>query len=948
MCDDLSNLHSSLDQAFQFARESRAGYIIKDGLLYHREKMGDRDLLNLVVPTSRRLEVLRLAHDSCHFAGKRTYERIILSGLTWRATKDSKSSVRTDANEYAANCEICQKHARLTCYDKVPIKIVPRELVAFRHMTMDVFGEILPGQRVKYNYALLVVCSASRYPFAYPLKSPTSKNICDCLLRMFEITGIPSEMILVSDNASYNKSKLMEQFVKVLGITPRLSVPYHPEGHALAERTIETLQQTIIKLAGEHRNNWTAYLGPALWSLRECKNSTTHLPPFTLVFGHLPNGPLSILRETWTGERELPHDLNINDAKYLTELRERLEAASEYASQCCIAEQNKYVRFYNKRSREKQFAVDELCLILQKDGTTSWAAWKGPAVIKEIKSPYSYVVEYGGSQYHLHANKLRKFHTGVVATAECNTTMYATTETSDVIGSSNCATIQDADSDFGQVITVDPDEFAQPVLLPSRRIAPDALSHLNATQREQFLQVLDRYPQVFSDTPGFCNAVQHEITVTDEFKPKRLRPYKIPEAYKEEVSRQIAELLRLGFIEPSVSPMVSPLVCVLKPKDKDGKQGVRICCDFRYVNKYTKTSISTVEDISDILQQVGGARYISKFDARSGYHQCPVKPEDRWLTAFMFDQEIYQWCRTPFGMVCSGETFIRALRHVLKPIKHCAKSYVDDMAVYSQTWEMHLLHIDTYLRTLKNSGFTLGISKCELAKPRIKFVGHIVGSGQRGVDPDKVYAAVKGVKEPVNKRQLRQVIGFFSFWREYLPGFSDVAKCLTDLTGKRIPDRIPFQDRERAALAKLKQLLCEAVENPLEIIDFSKPFSLFVDSSEYAAGACLAQPVEGQERPVAFASCKYTGAQLRWSTIEKEAYGALWALQKFRHWVVGHKTTLYSDHNPITFLTETTPKSAKLMRWALALQEFADVTFCYKAGKTNVAADCLSRNVEVL
>ena len=169
---------------------------------------------------------------------------------------------------------------------------------------------------------------------------------------------------------------------------------------------------------------------------------------------------------------------------------------------------------------------------------------------------------------------------------------------------------------------------------------------------------------------------------------------------------------------------------------------------------------------------------------------------------------------------------------------------------------------------------------------------------------------------------------------------------MTDWTGKRTPDRIPFGSREREALKNLKQLLCEATNKPLNIVDPTKRFSLFVDSSNFAVGAVLTQPDElGHERPVAFASSKLTATQQRWATVEKEAYAALWALIKYKYWLYGRLVILYSDHNPLSFLTETTPKSSKLMRWQLALQEF-DVEFRFRKGSSNEAADCLSRMVK--
>jgi hypothetical protein len=171
-----------------------------------------------------------------------------------------------------------------------------------------------------------------------------------------------------------------------------------------------------------------------------------------------------------------------------------------------------------------------------------------------------------------------------------------------------------------------------------------------------------------------------------------------------------------------------------------------------------------MDDIEDIIQQVGGSKYISKFDAKSGYHQCPVKVEDRWLTAFVFENEIYQWCRIPFGLKGSGDSFVKALRFVLKPIRQFTKNFVDDMCVHSDEWLRHLNDVNTFLCTLSRAGITLGLSKCEFAQHSVKFSGHIIGSGFRGVDPDKVYVAIQKLKIPENKKELRSIIGLFSFF----------------------------------------------------------------------------------------------------------------------------------------------------------------------------------------
>ena len=189
---------------------------------------------------------------------------------------------------------------------------------------------------------------------------------------------------------------------------------------------------------------------------------------------------------------------------------------------------------------------------------------------------------------------------------------------------------------------------------------------------------------------------------------------------------------------------------------------------------------------------------------------------------------------------------------------------------------------------------------------------------------------------------MRQILGFFSYFRDYIPRFSELAKPLTDLTGKRVPSRVPWGQREQQAFDDLKAKLCQSANDFLQIIAYQKPFSIHVDASDYAVAGILTQPGdEGAECPVEFISSKLNPTQAKWSTIEKETYATIWALKKFRKWIFGKPAVVYTDHNPITYMTHAAPESAKLMRRALAIQEY-DVTFHYKMGSKNVA-DCLSR-----
>ena len=211
-------------------------------------------------------------------------------------------------------------------------------------------------------------------------------------------------------------------------------------------------------------------------------------------------------------------------------------------------------------------------------------------------------------------------------------------------------------------------------------------------------------------------------------------------------------------------------------------------------------------------------------------------------------------------------------------------------------------------------------------------------------DPDKL-SVLERMSPPKTKRDVRKILGFFGYFRDHIPNFAEIALPLTDLTTKQYQKAIPWGEPQQTAFENLKRALKEATENPQYSVDFSKPFYLFTDASNYAVSGALTQmDKQGKYLPIAFSSTKLTETQKKWSVIEKEAFAVLEALRKYRQWIFGTTLTVMSDHNPLTYLTHSVPKSAKLMRWALALQEFS-INFEYYPGKKNIVADCLSRIV---
>jgi hypothetical protein len=253
-------------------------------------------------------------------------------------------------------------------------------------------------------------------------------------------------------------------------------------------------------------------------------------------------------------------------------------------------------------------------------------------------------------------------------------------------------------------------------------------------------------------------------------------------------------------------------------------------------------------------------------------------------------------------------------------------------------------HIEAYLQIIRKSGLILSLKKINLAQVEVKFCGLMVGSGSRRIDPDRL-ASVRGLKVPQTKKEVRSALSVFSWFREFLPYYSDLARPLIELTKGYVPNKIPWNQNHMQAFDGLKNALCEAAGGSLKIIDWELPFKIAKDASNYAQSGILFQTGrDGSRCPISFFSRKFTEAQIKWPIIEKEAVAVLTALQRFKTWIFGCKIHVHCDHNPLSYLTDSASESPRLLRWAMALQSY-DIEFHYSAGKSALMSvpDCLSR-----
>ena len=224
--------------------------------------------------------------------------------------------------------------------------------------------------------------------------------------------------------------------------------------------------------------------------------------------------------------------------------------------------------------------------------------------------------------------------------------------------------------------------------------------------------------------PGLTEVVSHCIN-TGDAPPVRSMAYQIPGKWKEKVREEIEELKQMGILVPSYSTWSSPIVPVAKP---DGS--VRVCVDFRRVNKLTVQDQYHIPLVAEIVDKVGNAGCLSKLDLNKGFYQVKMSEEDRAKTALVTAFGKYEFSRMPFGLVNATSTFQRLMDRVLEGMHDLCAAYVDDILIFSKDFEEHLSHIDQVMQKLKGAGLTAKPSKCEWAKEELVYLGHKIGKGE--------------------------------------------------------------------------------------------------------------------------------------------------------------------------------------------------------------------------
>lgn len=920
----------SLTHCFQAAVTPEAAkirpvaYYVDDGLLMRKWSSPvsaglDWGVVNqVVVPALYRQQVLSLAHDNPwagHLGIAKTYNRV-LQHFFWPKLKST-------VVQYCRSCHVCQVSGKPNqVIPPAPLYPIPVVGEPFSQVIADCVGP-LPRSKSGNQYLLTIMCAATRFPEAIPLRTITTKAIVRAFTKFFSTFGFPKT--LQTDQGSNFLSRIFKQVMAVLGITHKVSSAHHPQSQGALERWHQTFKAVLRKYCLESGNDWDEGVPFALFALRESVQESLGFSPAELVFAHTVRGPLQVLKEQLLSSD--PSVSSPNVLEYVSRFRERLHQACALAKKGLGTSQRTMKTRYDQSAVARSFDVgDRVLVLLPIQGSALSARFSGPYTVAEKLSDTDYVIRTPDRRRQsrvCHVNMLKLYHTRPQAEESVSpvsvvpvSTVYASGPDEDGLELRNTS--------------------QQCARLSNSEILADLQSHVGHLCDEQYsdmVQLLSDYPMLFSDTPTQTTVIQHDIEVNNS-APIRQHPYRVNATKRAIMKQEVKYLLDNKLACRSSSPWSSP--CLLVPKP-DGTS--RFCTDFRKVNAVTVPDSYPLPRIEDCIDNIGSARFVSKLDLLKGYWQVPLTPRASIISAFVTPDDFLQYTVLAFGMRNAPATFQRLVNTVLSDVPNC-NAYLDDLVVYTNTWEEHISVLRLVFDRLAAASLTVNLAKCEFGKATVTYLGKQVGQGTVRALEDKVRAIVN-FPVPTTKRELRRFIGMAGYYRSFCRNFSSVIAPLTSLLSSA--RQFHWSTECQHAFESAKALLCNAPV--LAAPDFSLPFKLEVDASALGAGAVLIQESTGGiDHPLCFFSRKFNKAQLNYSTIEKEALALLWALQHFEVYVGSSSVPVlvYTDHNPLVFLARMYNQNQRLMRWALVVQNY-NLEIKHKKGVDNVMADALSR-----
>lgn len=464
--------------------------------------------------------------------------------------------------------------------------------------------------------------------------------------------------------------------------------------------------------------------------------------------------------------------------------------------------------------------------------------------------------------------------------------------------------------------------------------------NLSEEQKREIKNLIDKHRKVFAKDKYDIGTVKDYEARIDLLEDKYCskRPYRCSIEDKKEIEQQVAKLLENKLIEESYSPFAAPVTLAFK---REENRRSRLCIDFRDLNKIVVPQAQPFPLIEDIMAKTRNCKYFTNLDINSAFWSIPLRIEDRNKTGFITQDGHWQWTCMPFGLKTSPAIFQRILSNILRKYKltEFAVNYIDDILIFSKTFDEHVQHLTKLLKAIEREGFRLKFTKCNFASDWVKYLGHIIQNNTIRPIKDNLIA-IKNFPIPKTQKNIRQFLGKINFYHEYIPKGALILDPLHNLLRKNI--RFDWSEKCQEALDKIKDLLCS--QPILEIFDNELPIKIYTDASLQGVGATLKQiQVDGKEKPIAYFSKKLNETQKRRKAIYLECLAIKEAIQYWQYWLIGKHFTVITDHKPLENLNIRSRPDEELGDLTYYLSQY-DFDIKYSPGKDNVEADCLSRN----
>jgi hypothetical protein len=768
----------------------------------------DLGTTQIVVPKKLRMKLLKLAHDipaAGHLGMSKTKNRL-LRNFFW-------PSIDRDVRYYVKTCDMCQKLGKGFHRTTAPLVSLPIFDEPFERVAIDIVGP-LPECRESGNRFLLTMMDlCTHFPDAVPLKNHDAVSVAKGLVSVFSRFGFPKEIL--SDRGTEFMSEVFQLFTDQCGISHIRASPYHPQTNSSCERFHRTLKSMMRSVRDKFPDNWDECILWLLFSYREVPVEGLGFSPFDLMFGREVMGPLTVLKEDWLAKDDiLPKVKKKSAINFLLELRNKIRCSVESANEAQLKLQKKFKRLHDRHAKQKEYTEgDQVLVLLPIEGRPLEVKYFGPYKILRRVGTVDYILETPDRRKNsqlCHVNLLKPYF---CRDEERIALLVLPEDAKDV-------------------------ERRKSVTFPQQ--LEKHMENLPEERSVDLLKLLNEYEDIFQELPGRTNLIKHQIQLETGTKPSHSLPYRLDPQKQAFVKQEIEDLLKQGIIEESSSAWSAPVVVVSK---SDGN--FRLCIDYRKLNTNTTSDPYPMPHIENLIDQIGDSEFLTKLDLTKGYWQVPMDEECVDKTGFVTSAGHFQWKVMPFGLKNSPATFNRLMAKVLRGFSEFATSYLDDIIIFSRTWEEHLSHIRQVLERIRNANLTLKLSKCEFGDAEVDFLGHHIGKGK--IQPREVkIQAIEEFPRPANKKQLQSFLGLIGYYRRFIPHFSQVSAVLTDLLRK---DRhFVWTEMMEKVFLDLKSRM--STRPILRMPDFKKPFGMSIDASDSGIGAVLFQIHEGTEHPV--------------------------------------------------------------------------------------------------